>query len=104
MATDKQIEANRRNAKLSTGPKTIHGKRNSSMNALRVGVFVKHLLLPDDDSAEFARLRIALHEEWRPVGPTENSLVERLVALLWRQRRLYRAESGLYTMYRQCPE
>ncbi len=74
------------------------------MNALKTGVFAKHLLLPDDDKKEFGRLRSELHGEWQPIGPTEKSLVERLVALLWRQRRIYRAESGLYTMYRQCPE
>jgi hypothetical protein len=74
------------------------------MNAVKTGVFAKHLLLPDDDAEEFGRLRVALHNEWRPLGPSENSLVERLVALLWRQRRIYHAESGLYAMYRQCPD
>jgi hypothetical protein len=49
-------------------------------------------------------LRTEIHREWEPLGPTEISLVERLVALLWRQRRIYRAESGLFTMYRRCPE
>jgi len=74
------------------------------MHALKTGIFAKHLLWPDDNSVEFAKLRLALHREWRPLGPTENSLVERLVGLLWRQRRIYRAESGLFIMYRQCPE
>jgi hypothetical protein len=104
MATTKQLKANRRNAKSSSGPKTGPGKAISSMNALKTGVFAKQLLLPDDNSEEFGRLRIALHQEWQAVGPSESILVERLVALLWRQRRIYRAESGLYTMYRQCPE
>lgn len=74
------------------------------MNALKTGAFAKHLLLPDDNAEEFGRLRLELHDEWRPVGVTEKSLVERLVALIWRQRRIYRAESGLYAMYRQSPE
>jgi hypothetical protein len=74
------------------------------MNALKTGVFAKHLLLPDDNAQEFGRLRAALHNEWRPLGPSENSLVERLIALLWRQRRIYHAESGLYAMFRQCPD
>src|SRR2546422_857139 len=104
MATQRQIESNRENAKKSCGPRTPRGKQISSMNALKTGVFAKHLLLPDDNAEEFGRLRQAIHDEWRPVGPTEKSLVERLVALFWRQRRLYRAESGLYTMFRQCPE
>ena len=74
------------------------------MNALKTGVFAKHILLPDDNADEFGRLRLEIYREWEPVGATETSLVERLVALLWRQRRIYRAESGLFTMYRQCPE
>lgn len=38
MASDRQIEANRRNAKHSTGPKTDQGKVRSSRNALRHGL------------------------------------------------------------------
>jgi len=104
MATNRQIRANRENAKLNRGPRTPASKAVSSMNDLKTGVFAKHLLLPDDNADEFGRLRLELHREWAPVGTTETSLVESLVALLWRQRRIYRAESGLFTMYRQCPE
>jgi hypothetical protein len=38
MATEKQIAANRANAKRSTGPKTEDGRRASSRNALRHGM------------------------------------------------------------------
>jgi hypothetical protein len=38
MATDKQVEANRRNAQRSTGPRTAAGKFNSSRNSLRHGL------------------------------------------------------------------
>lgn len=103
MSTEKQIQANRRNSKLSCGPKTEHGKKMSAMNALKWGVFAKHLLLPDDDPGEFGKLRTEVYREWGPMGPTECALVERLLALLWRQRRFYRAESGLFEMYRRCP-
>ena len=37
MATDKQIEANRRNALLSTGPTSLEGKERSRLNALKHG-------------------------------------------------------------------
>jgi hypothetical protein len=104
MTSEKQILANRRNAQRSTGPSSKRGKAISAMNSLKTGVFAKHLLLPDDNADEFGRLRIELHHEWQPMGPTETSFVERLVALLWRQRRIYHAECGLYTMHRQCPE
>ena len=38
MATERQIRANRANARFSTGPKTLAGKFNSSRNAYRHGL------------------------------------------------------------------
>jgi hypothetical protein len=38
LATEKQIAANRANARLSTGPKTLAGKLKSSGNAFRHGL------------------------------------------------------------------
>ncbi|MGY4607021.1 hypothetical protein ACVW16_005433 [Bradyrhizobium sp. USDA 4474] len=40
MATEKQIKANRENAKRSTGPKTLVGRLKSSRNALRHGLAI----------------------------------------------------------------
>jgi hypothetical protein len=45
MATERQIAANRANAKKSTGPKTAAGKQRSSGNAFRHGLSGP---LPDD--------------------------------------------------------
>ena len=53
MATEKQIEANRRNAKRSKGPTSDEGKRKSSRNALKHGLTAKDLLLPHENPAEF---------------------------------------------------
>jgi hypothetical protein len=38
MTTQAQVEANRRNAQLSTGPKTGAGKQRASRNAVRHGI------------------------------------------------------------------
>ena len=38
MASERQIEANRRNARSSTGPRSASGKKRSSKNALRHGL------------------------------------------------------------------
>jgi hypothetical protein len=53
MATEKQIAANRANAKRSTGPKTAAGRARSSRNAYRHGLSLE---LPLDDPAFRARM------------------------------------------------
>ncbi len=74
------------------------------MNALKSGLFSKKALLPDESAEQFRQLHAALYAEWLPKGPSEECLVERLGALLWRQGRVYRGEAGLYGIFRQCPE
>jgi hypothetical protein len=49
MGSDKQIRANRRNARKSTGPKTPEGKSVVSHNALKHGLLSQQILLPDED-------------------------------------------------------
>ena len=49
MLSEKQLEANRRNAQKSTGPKTTEGKSNSSRNNLRHGLTGQISLLPTED-------------------------------------------------------
>jgi hypothetical protein len=41
MATAAQIAANRRNARKSTGPKTMQGKRASARNAVKHGIYTE---------------------------------------------------------------
>ena len=46
MATDKQLKANRANAKVSTGPRTAQGKARASRNAHSHGLSLSVLLNP----------------------------------------------------------
>ena len=87
MATKAQIDANRENAKKSSGPKTAHGKRAVSQNALKHGLFADEAVIRGESHAEYESHRQALLAEWRPVGPTESMLAERIVSLSWRLRR-----------------
>ncbi len=49
MISEKQLEANRRNAQNSTGPKTAGGKAKSSRNNLRHGLTGHINILPTED-------------------------------------------------------
>ena len=57
MATAAQIEANRRNAQMSTGPKTAAGKAKASLNALKHGERAKVAapVLPQEDPSGAGR-------------------------------------------------
>ena len=66
MATIKQIEANRRNAQQSTGPKTPEGKAAVRLNALRHGLRARTVVLPGEQPEEFQQLCDDLETEWPP--------------------------------------
>jgi hypothetical protein len=95
MATDAQIAANRANAGASTGPRTPEGKRGSRYNALRHGLYSRAVVLPGEDAAAFEALGAELADAWKPQGPVEAALVERLANLWWRLDRAAAVEAGL---------
>ncbi|MCE5186277.1 MAG: hypothetical protein LLF76_09155 [Planctomycetaceae bacterium] len=95
MATEKQIKANRRNAKKSTGPKTDEGKQAVSQNALKHGLHSSQVLIADEDPADFNRFSTDLRTELNPKGPVETMLVERVIVLSWRLRRCVRFQSEM---------
>jgi hypothetical protein len=63
-------------------------------NALRHGVLSRYTVLPWEDREEYQVLLTALVAEHAPRGPTEEHLVEELVGILWRKRRLRLAEAA----------
>ena len=70
MATIKQVNANRQNAKKSTGPRTPEGKRRVSQNAIKHGLSASEVVLPGEDAAEFERMRDGFVETLEPAGLT----------------------------------
>jgi len=89
-----KLEANRRNALKSTGPKTEEGKRAIRYNAVKHGFYAKQILLSklEDDPEEFASLLEQLRESLQPVGQLEELLVERIALCFWKSRRALRCE------------
>ena len=96
MSTLNQIDANRRNAEHSTGPRTPEGKAASSHNALKHGLTSAQIVLPTESQAEFDELANELREEYQPDTPSESLLVDQLIAASWKLRRVRAAEAHFY--------
>ena len=97
MASKRQIAANRRNARRSTGPKSAAGKAASSANALRHGLAAaRAVVLPDEDADAYERLRQGVLADLAPAGALQEALAQRIVVLLWRLDRAARLEAELF--------
>ena len=96
MVSRRQLEANRANAKHSTGPKTEFGKARSKMNAVTHGLAAAaEIVVLDEDPAEFEGLRTDLKAYFEPKALFEQHLVDRVAGLLWRLRRIPLLEAAL---------
>jgi hypothetical protein len=96
MTTERQIEANRRNAQKSTGPRTPEGKAKSARNATRHGLLSACPVLPQEDAEAFDQLRLNLHKELCPESQLETLLVNRIAAAQWRLGRIPALEAALF--------
>jgi len=56
--------------------------------------------LSSEDSKLFAQFARDIYADWNPKTSTQRTLVEMLIATVWRSRRLQTVEAGLYEMYR----
>src|ERR1700756_1913725 len=88
MSSDRQIEANRRNAQRSTGPRTAHGKSRVAFNAVKHGLTGREAVLPHENSGQFDAFCKAVLNDLEPQGALEAVLVEKIVVDLWRLRRI----------------
>jgi hypothetical protein len=96
MTSFRQIEANRRNAQLSTGPATGEGKEKSRQNAVRHGLTAETVIDALEDAADYAAFEMAITADYDAQSAVERELVLRLASLLWRLRRATAIESGLF--------
>ena len=98
MATILQIDANRRNAKNSTGPRTDHGKAVSRFNALKTGIDATSHVIPGEDPEVLEILTIEHYDRFQPAAPERRFLVDAMVAAEWQLRRLRKAEAQLWEL------
>ena len=91
-----QIDANRANARRSTGPITDEGKARSSQNARVHGLCSRQLHIADEEEAAiFTSLRDALSTELVPEGELELLHFETILHSQWNLRRCRRNEAKL---------
>jgi hypothetical protein len=95
MSTDAQIDANRRNARNSTGPRTPEGKAKSSANSVKHGLSGAFRVLDTENQEEFEELIAEYHRTFRPANIHERFLIEEIAQARWRLARARRLESEL---------
>ena len=96
MTSFKQIEANRRNARKSTGPITQEGKQRSHCNAIRHGLTAETVIGALEDTEVYQAFEAAIIADYDAQSAVERELVLRLASLLWRLRRATTIETGLF--------
>ncbi len=98
MSSDRQLAANRGNARKSTGPKTEAGRAAVRLNAVKHGLTATTVVLDGESRSAFDALFTAVHAEHRPATPTEDALVTQVAMAIWRLRRFYHMEAGFLTI------
>jgi hypothetical protein len=101
MATLRQIDANRRNARKSTGPASLAGKAASSLNALKTGIHANSAVLPSEDPAAHDALVAQYYARLQPACPEERVYVDDIIQADWLLLRLRRTETELNTYVHQ---
>ena len=96
MATEKQLQANRRNALKSTGPRTPEGKAVSCRNALKSGIDAEFDIVDGEDPQTQAAFIQTFRDTFRPRTFSENRLIDRLAAADWQLRRLGQIEARIF--------
>jgi len=91
---EKQLAANRTNAKKSTGPKTAAGKALVAMNSVAHGIYsISPVVEEMESKRSWTAYRFAMLDCLAPVGMVEMTLAERITLAAWRLRRVARFEA-----------
>jgi hypothetical protein len=102
MASVEQIQANRENARLSTGPVTAEGKQASSQNAVKHGFTGLSLVVtePERDAYE-AHVR-SYFAEYNPNGHHQSQLVQQLADLDWSLHQISVQQLNVISLMNAC--
>ena len=94
MTSPVQIQSNRRNSLLSTGPRSEAGKVASSKNAISHGLSAADPVLSYENRDEFNTLVENYSTEFAPQTKHEEYLVSQMAGARWRLDRVQRIENA----------
>ena len=93
MTSQKQIEANQKNAKRSTGPKSNEGKAIVARNAIRHGILSEYVPVDETEFDLYSEYCEVMLHELEPRGNLQSLLADRVISTGWRLRRVVHVES-----------
>jgi len=95
LISQRKIEANRRNAKKSTGPKTVEGKAKSAMNSIKYGIYSDKYLIKDESYDEFDNYRRKILKCLNPTNAVLFDMATHVVSNGWEYQRCTLLESKI---------
>jgi hypothetical protein len=98
MSSPAQLEANRANARLSTGPKTEAGKSRARLNGYRHGLTGQVCIFTPQDQAAFESHCSGIREALAPSGALELDLAQSIAEDRWRLKRARALECGIFAL------
>lgn len=93
MTSQKQIEANQKNAKRSTGPKSDDGKAVVARNATKHGILSQYIAVDDAEFNAYSEYYEVMWLELGPQGNLQGFLADRVISSAWRLRRIVHIET-----------
>jgi hypothetical protein len=102
MSSLQRLEANRRNALRSTGPRTEEGKQRSRLNAVRHGLTAETVVGSLEDAEDYKAFEASIISDYSPETAVARELTLRLASLLWRLRRANAIETDLFELHAEA--
>ena len=97
MTSQKKTIANRLNAKKSTGPKTVHGKRRSSLNSITHGLTCEKNVSIGENKKEFEELKKNALKSFPIFDFASEAYVRKIIHYEWLTRRYQTIETGAFS-------
>jgi hypothetical protein len=101
--SEAQLNANRENAKHSTGPKFETSKQKTRMNALKHGFSGHIVMIPDHEKEAFLKHLENFRAEYNPKGITEEVLVQSLCDISWSTQQMRAQSANIMAMMGSQP-